>query len=176
MADALVPVRVQLAALRALVATLLVKLTVPVGVMKGPGEFSLTVAVHVVLWPMATVEGEHATNVDVGALALHDKDTPVESAASRFVLMLRTPVLVPDVDGVQDTWTVQLVPLGMPAGAVEQLSDKTLKSPEFVPVMFAGWTTKGPVPVFATVTFSAAVVTPTPAPVKESSVGLTVLA
>jgi hypothetical protein len=38
---------VQLAGLKELVPTLLVKLTVPVGVLVVPGEVSVTVAVHI---------------------------------------------------------------------------------------------------------------------------------
>ena len=37
--------------------------TVPVGVVTVPGEVSLTVAVHVVAWPVVTAEGEQLTVV-----------------------------------------------------------------------------------------------------------------
>ena len=61
-AVAVLPDNVQLAAgVNVLVATLLVKLTLPVGLMNAPGEVSVTVAVQLVPWLTATVEGEHAT-------------------------------------------------------------------------------------------------------------------
>jgi len=41
------------------------KVIVPVGVMMVPGEVSVTVAVHVVAWPVVTLEGEHKTAVEV---------------------------------------------------------------------------------------------------------------
>lgn len=56
---------VQLAELKVPAAPALVKATVPVGVMAVPGEVSVTVAVHVVGWLIATVEGEHTTVVEV---------------------------------------------------------------------------------------------------------------
>jgi len=66
-AVAVAPDRVQLAAgVKVLVATLLVNETVPVGLMNAPGELSVTVAVQLVPWLIATVLGEHATvNVTV---------------------------------------------------------------------------------------------------------------
>ena len=58
-AVAVLPDSVQLAAgVNVLVATLLVKLTLPVGVRKVPGEVSVAVAVQLVPWLTATVEGE----------------------------------------------------------------------------------------------------------------------
>jgi len=39
------------------------KVTVPVGVVTVPGDVSVTVAVHVVGAPIATLEGEHETAV-----------------------------------------------------------------------------------------------------------------
>jgi hypothetical protein len=42
-----------------------VKVTVPVGVIAVPVDVSVTVAVQLVAWPMKTVEGVHATVVDV---------------------------------------------------------------------------------------------------------------
>ncbi len=61
-AVAVEPLNEQLAAgLKLLVPTLLEKLTVPVGVMNVPPEVSVTVAVHVVPWLIATVEGEQET-------------------------------------------------------------------------------------------------------------------
>ncbi len=61
-AVAVAPLRVQLAAgVKVLVPTLLVKLTDPVGEMNVPGELSVTVAVQVVPWLIATVDGEHDT-------------------------------------------------------------------------------------------------------------------
>ena len=61
-AVAVLPDSVQLAAgVNVLVATVLVKLTLPVGLMNAPGEVSVTVAVQLVPWLTATVEGEHAT-------------------------------------------------------------------------------------------------------------------
>ena len=58
----MLPDNVQLAAgVNVLVATLLVKLTVPVGLMNAPGEVSVTVAVQLVPWLTATVEGEQLT-------------------------------------------------------------------------------------------------------------------
>ena len=52
----------QLAAgVNVLVATLLVNETVPVGLMNAPGELSVTVAVQLVPWLIATELGEHAT-------------------------------------------------------------------------------------------------------------------
>jgi len=108
-----------------------------------------------------------------GELVVHERDTPVESAAAMFVMMFRLAVRVPDADGVHVTCTVQLVPPMIPATAVEQLSEETLKSPAFAPVMLAGWTTIGPVPVFDTVTVWAPVVMPTPLLVKSSDVGVT---
>ncbi len=87
-----------------------------------------------------------------GELVVHESETPVESAAARFVIMLSMAVRVPGADGVQVTCTVQLVPPAIPAPAVEQSSVETLKSPAFVPVMLTGWVTIGPVPVFDTVT------------------------
>lgn len=86
-------------------------------------------------------------------LTVHDRRTLVESAAATLVLMLRLAVRVPEADGVHVNRTVQLVPAAMPAIAVEQLSDETLKSAAFVPLMLGTWTTSGPVPVFVTVTF-----------------------
>jgi hypothetical protein len=44
---------------------LVVKLTLPVGVITVPGEVSVTVAVQLVPWLTTTVEGEHATLVEV---------------------------------------------------------------------------------------------------------------
>jgi len=41
------------------------KVTVPVGVVTVPGDVSVTVAVHVVGAPTATLEGEHETAVVV---------------------------------------------------------------------------------------------------------------
>jgi len=57
---------VQLAAgVNVLVPTLLVKLTVPVGVVLVPAELSVTVTVQVVPWLIATVVGVHETAVRV---------------------------------------------------------------------------------------------------------------
>ena len=42
-----------------------VKVTVPVGVIAVPADVSLTEAVHVVAWPMNTVDGVQTTDVDV---------------------------------------------------------------------------------------------------------------
>ncbi len=103
----------------------------------------------------------------------HARETLVELAAATLVMMLTVAVRVPEADGVQVTRTVQLVPAAMPAAAVEQLSDETLKSAAFVPVTLGAWTTSGPVPVFVTVTLWGAVVTPMPLLVKKSEVGLT---
>lgn len=50
---------------KVLVATLLVTVTVPDGVIAVPDDVSVTVTVHVVGWLIATVEGEHATLVVV---------------------------------------------------------------------------------------------------------------
>jgi hypothetical protein len=44
---------------------LVVKLTLPVGVITVPTEVSVTVAVHVVGWPGDTEAGEHTTPVEV---------------------------------------------------------------------------------------------------------------
>ena len=65
---------VQLAAgVNVLVATLLVNETVPVGLMNVPGELSVTVAVQLVPWLIATVLGEHATvNVTFRLVTLSD--------------------------------------------------------------------------------------------------------
>ena len=63
------PERVQLAALK-VPAPLLVKLTVPVGVVFVPTSVSLTVAVHVVDVPGGTLEGEQLTLVPVERLAV----------------------------------------------------------------------------------------------------------
>ena len=65
---------VQLAAgVNVLVATLLVNETVPVGLMNAPGELSVTVAVQLVPWLIATVLGEHATvNVTFRLVTLSD--------------------------------------------------------------------------------------------------------
>jgi len=61
-AVAVAPDNVQLAAgVNVLVATLLVNETVPVGLMNVPGELSVTVAVQLVPWLIATVLGEQAT-------------------------------------------------------------------------------------------------------------------
>ena len=61
-AVAVLPDNVQLAAgVNVLVATLLVNETLPVGVRKVPGEVSTTVAVQLVPWLTATVEGEQLT-------------------------------------------------------------------------------------------------------------------
>ena len=84
---------------------------------------------------------------------VHERETLVESAAATLVLMLRLAVRVPEADGVHVSLTVQLVPAAMPAVAVEQLSDETLKSAALVPLTLGFWTTSGPVPVFVTVTF-----------------------
>ena len=46
-------------------APLLVKVTVPVGVMGVPAEVSVTVAVQVVAWLIATLLGEQLTTVEV---------------------------------------------------------------------------------------------------------------
>lgn len=53
---------------KVLVATLLVKVTVPVGVIGVPGDVSVTVTVQVVAWLIATVVGEHETEVVVTRL------------------------------------------------------------------------------------------------------------
>ena len=64
-ADDVVPDRVQLAVgVNVLVPTVLVKLTVPVGVF-GLAKVSVTVAVHVVPWRIETVEGEQTIAVVV---------------------------------------------------------------------------------------------------------------
>jgi len=61
-AVAVAPDNVQLAAgVNVLVATLLVNETVPVGLMNVPGELSVTVAVQLVPWLIATVLCEQAT-------------------------------------------------------------------------------------------------------------------
>jgi len=136
LADELVPFKTQLAGLKPLVATLLVKLTVPLGV--GPDMVSFTVAVQTLLWPMATVAGKQANRVDVAIPALHERGTLVESAAAKFVRIPRVAVRIPAPDGVHDTWTAQLVDPATPAGAVEQLSETMVKSAALVPVIFAG--------------------------------------
>ena len=136
MANEPVPFKTQLAGLKPLVTTLLVKLTVPVGVR--PGRVSFTVAVQTVLCPMATVAGEQANRVDVAVPALHERATPVESAATMFVRMPRVAVRIPGPDGVHDTWTAQPAEPAIPAGAVEQLSETMVKSAGLVPVIFAG--------------------------------------
>ena len=59
MADELVPVNVQLEELKLLVATVLEKVTLPVGTANGPGELLLTVAAQVELCLNATDEGRH---------------------------------------------------------------------------------------------------------------------
>jgi len=101
-AEVLLPVKTQLAPLKLLVTTLLVKLAEPDGVMV-PGDMSSTVAVHTVVWPIATVAGIHATEVVVGKLDPHDNDTPVISAAATLVMTLRLAVLKPGPDGVHVT-------------------------------------------------------------------------
>ncbi len=101
-AEALEPVNVQLAGLTVLVSILLVKSTVPDGV-KVPGDTSFTVAVQTVCWPIATVEGEHANDVNVGKLEPHDSETPVGSPAATFVMMLSLAVRIPGPEGVHVT-------------------------------------------------------------------------
>ena len=64
LAEAPVPARVQLGALN-VPARLLVKPTVPVGVMAVPGEVSVTVAVQVAAWPTITGLGVQLTPVVV---------------------------------------------------------------------------------------------------------------
>jgi len=50
------------------------------------GEVSLTVAVHVVAWPVVTLEGEHATAVEVDR-----KLTVTLEAALVLVLWVASP-------------------------------------------------------------------------------------
>ncbi len=116
------------------------------------------------------VDGE--TEIVDGVRTEQERDTLVRSAAATSVITLSVAVRAPEADGVQLTWTVQLAPPAIP-GAVEQLLNETLKSAAFVPLIVGVWTTSGPVPVFVTVTFWAAVVTPMPVLVKRSIVGFT---
>ena len=51
--------RVQIVAVNEPTGPVSANVTVPVGVVTVPGEVSLTVAVHVVAWPVVTAEGEH---------------------------------------------------------------------------------------------------------------------
>jgi hypothetical protein len=60
-----VAARVQLAAGVKVPVELVVKLTLPVGVITVPTEVSVTVAVQLVPWFTTTVEGEHATLIEV---------------------------------------------------------------------------------------------------------------
>jgi len=85
-------VSVQLAAgVNVLVATLLVNETVPVGLMNAPGELSVTVAVQLVPWLIATVLGEHATvNVTFRLVTLSDAvpELPVWTASGLYVAVI----------------------------------------------------------------------------------------
>src|SRR2546428_10824912 len=65
LAELPVPLRVQLAGVKVPLPPLLVKETVPVGVIGVPVSVSVTVAVHVVGWPKATVDGLQLTLVAV---------------------------------------------------------------------------------------------------------------
>jgi len=64
LADAPLPLSVQLLALKLPAAPVLVKATEPVGVV-GTLEVSIRVAVHVEAWLIVTVDGEQLTFVDV---------------------------------------------------------------------------------------------------------------
>jgi hypothetical protein len=59
------PLRVQVAMLKLPAAPVLVKLTMPVGVMGVPADASVTVAVQVDAWLTVTVDGLQFTEVDV---------------------------------------------------------------------------------------------------------------
>lgn len=68
---------------------LLVKVTVPVGVRNVPGEVSWTFAVHVVVWLIATVDGEHNT------LAVVLRFWTVMFAVPWLVACVESPLYVP---------------------------------------------------------------------------------
>src|SRR3989442_15042995 len=63
LAELPVPLSVQLAGVKVPLPPLLVKETVPVGVIGVPVSVSVTLAVHVVGWPKATVDGLQRTLV-----------------------------------------------------------------------------------------------------------------
>src|SRR5438094_7021224 len=65
LADAPAPLRLQLPGVKVPLPPLLLKDTVPVGVIAVPVSVSVTVAVHVVGWPKATVDGVQLTLVSV---------------------------------------------------------------------------------------------------------------
>ena len=155
------PTRLQLDAVKTLVAILLEKLTLPRGVVVLPVVESETVTVHVVACVIAAGDGMHPIEVDVASPLVHKSGTSLRSAPATLVLMLSFASRTPGFVGVQTTCAVQVVPPGTPKDAVEQLSEVIVKSPGLVPVMFSGCTTSGPVPVFDNVTFSAALATPT---------------
>ncbi len=59
------PESVQLGGVKLPFGRLVLKLTLPDGVMNVPGDVSVTVAVHVVTWLIVTLAGEQAMTVEV---------------------------------------------------------------------------------------------------------------
>ena len=89
--------RVQFVAPKKPTAPVLEKLTVPVGVLADPGETSETVAIHVESWLIATVLGEHNTDVRVLRFAT------VTIAPAEWVVSPLVPIAVKTYDpGVED--------------------------------------------------------------------------
>jgi hypothetical protein len=85
------------------------RVTVPAGVEVVPGELSATVAVHVVLWPVVTLEGEQFTAVVVAR-----RFTVTLAAALVLVLWVVSPPYAP---------VINAVPVAVGVNATEQLPD-----------------------------------------------------